>query len=634
MYADVILPLQIGPLTYKIDSPVNNEDIIGAIVLVPFRNKLRYGLVVSVSGDNQSGKETRELKSIGPIFCDKGFISFIHWVAEYYVSYPGIALKCCPFDEAVALIKRSGKPRIGPEVQHDPPPEHTNINGDEIDLEGISAQQFKEILARLSEDRYMTLLVQVYSEGLEASFVAYALRHLANQKRGIIILVPEIRYIKGLQQGLLPLFGHRLGVFHSQLNVAQRVKFIEDVLSGSIDVVIGTRSAIFTPLRSLSLIIVLSEHSRSYKAEELLKYNARDLAVMRGYRSNCPVLLTSISPSLESVFNGRNNKYIYYTIESHKRCRIRPVLHTFNAQLRSALSAEVLRVARGIIQKGGTFLFVSQREGYSILYCTDCGTVARCQDCGSSLLFFDDSKTLGCNHCGRGYRVELSCRNCKGFNLTPLGGGIERLKAEVERSLGLKTTVIDNPTDQSGSIWLSSVVKKGTVFRLQEGIFDGAAVVDFDYLLQKADFRATERVFQDIVKVSSLLKERGLLLIQTKDTRSNLIMAIKSYNFKAFYDHELALRSSAGYPPYRRLATFEVYTKGAFPEEMLNDLRDRGVEIIGPVEIWKTEKGDKRGQRYILKSLNKRDMDLFFREMETRLRAIKGTKILIDVDPM
>ena len=220
MYADVILPLQIGPLTYKIDSPVNNEDIIGAIVLVPFRNKLRYGLVVSVSGDNQSGKETRELKSIGPIFCDKGFISFIHWVAEYYVSYPGIALKCCPFDEAVALIKRSGKPRIGPEVQHDPPPEHTNINGDEIDLEGISAQQIKEILGRLSEDRYMTLLVQVYSEGLEASFVAYALRHLANQKRGIIILVPEIRYIKGLQQGLLPLFGHRLGVFHSQLNLS------------------------------------------------------------------------------------------------------------------------------------------------------------------------------------------------------------------------------------------------------------------------------------------------------------------------------------------------------------------------------------------------------------------------------
>jgi primosomal protein N' (replication factor Y) len=636
MYVDVILPFRLGPLTYKIDGPITG-DIVGCIVLVPFQKRLHYGLVVSATSECPDNTDIKDIHSIGPVFCDKGFISLIYWIAEYYVSYPGMALKCCPFDEAVTLIKRADKRLLKEEAQDVPILGCSDINESEpVDLKGLPPEQIREIVTKLSEDRYRALLVHCASSDSEATLVTYIAKHLAQHKRGIIILVPEIMHIKYLQHTLSPFLGPRLGVFHSQLRVPQRLKFIDHVLSGKIDVVIGTRSAILTPLRSLSLIIVLCEHSWSYKAEESLRYNARDIAVMRGYRGNCPVLLTSISPSLESVFNGRYKRYDYYSLQGNKRCRIRPVLHTFKAQLRSALSAEVLKEAREIMQRGGTFLFVSQKGGYSLLYCTDCGTVARCLGCGSSLLFFEDSKSLVCNHCGQSDSVKLSCGNCKGFNLTPLGGGLERVRAEVEQSLGYKTIIIDNPTGHSGSSWLSLVAKKGTVFRLQKGGFDGVAVVDFDYLLQRADFRATERVFQDIIKIASLLKEKGLLLIQTKDTRSNLIRSLKAYDFKAFYDHELAQRSAAGYPPFMRLARLELFTKGSLPEDTLKALTstDMAVEIMGPIGLRQTKKGYKMGYRYIIKSLNKRDLGLFLREMERRLRSIKGIKMSIDVDPL
>ncbi len=634
MYADVVFPVRLKPLTYKV--PDNLKDCKpGCIVKAPLQGKLNYGLVFSLRDDYIETKNIQHINEIACNFASKTLIEFLLWMSKYYLSSEGIALRSSFFKEAVELINK--KKVYLPTNLHNPRAsvDVALTSNNSFSNDPACGALISEIFRLVSEVSYKTILVQSEKGSIEQELLLEVIKRTGVYRRGIIVIAPEINEVKSLYKTLVSIFANRIGMFHSNMRASDRRNTLEGILRGDIDILVGTRSVLFAPLKGIALIVVISEHSDSYKAEEGLRYNARDASVMLGYMHNCPVVLSSISPSIESVYNGKIKKYNYYVLSNKSRCKIIPVLHNFKRQLKSALSKEVLSEAKRIIESGGFFLFLVPREGYSLLYCTDCGNVARCKNCGSSLIFSQESKILLCNHCNKKDCVPAACEYCNGFNISPIGGGIERIKGEME---SLFRTYNKTEVPDIGQSLESLIIKKGAepLKRLDVDI-DGAAIIDFDYLIHRFGFRAQERAFQDALKIASIVKPKGTCFIQTNNPSSILVKSLKSYDYNLFYEYELSLRRSAGYPPFKKLIAMDVYISGTFTDadtlKVIGDLAE-GIELLGPLELDINNKPYDRALRLIFRATNKGTMDGFVRDAQRRLQAIKGIKTTIEVDPL
>ncbi|MCC6347368.1 MAG: hypothetical protein IT388_09310, partial [Nitrospirales bacterium] len=318
MYADVVFPLKLPPLTYRVPAGMS-PDLKGRIVKAPLRGRTAYGLVVGMYGEEENTfrKELKELESVHRTFATEQAIQFLKWLSSYYITPLGLALKSSFFEEALAgrELRRKGRGKRDGGEGAAPPPESPVAPSPPYaetlrecafpDFEGATAV----VRTALEQGGYRSLLLPSPSVRFEHLFLLDILRRGGDALRGVLVLVPEIGRISFLESLLQPLVGERLCILHSKLSKGKRVENIDRILSSRADVVLGTRSAVLAPFGSLSLVMVMGEHSPSYKGEERLKYNARDVAVMRGYLGNSCVLLSSPCPSTESVYNARIGKY-------------------------------------------------------------------------------------------------------------------------------------------------------------------------------------------------------------------------------------------------------------------------------------------------------------------------------------
>lgn len=629
-YAQVVFPLSLKPLTYKIPSESVTTSLIGSIVKAPLMGRSRYGLVFGLQPDVPLDKNIKSIEEVSTGFVDQTFVDFLRWMAGYYLSSEGMALKASFFKEATLLLTRDKKK--GPKTLVEDKAFNTPIPSADVD----NQEAVKGLLSILSEQRYKTILIHPKRENTERAVVIELLRSYCKDSRGVIVLSPEIHDATAIYHSLRQLFNSRVGLLHSSLRPSEILYTLDGVLKGQIDIVVGSRSALFAPLVT-SLIVVTSEHSPSYKAEEGLRYNARDAAVRLGLMRNCPVVLTSISPSLESIYNVKINKYSPYELIDGQRCKVKIIHHTFRQQLKSALSAEVKVWAKNLLNSGGALLFVGQREGFSLLYCLDCATVVRCTECNNSLIYFEDTKKVSCPHCKLDFHVGSFCDYCKGFNLAPIGGGIERIKKELKEEFIKNQRILDD-TVNSHSQFGAFVVKRGKALKAVTHEVDAAVIVDFDLILRSYGFRANEVALQECMKIASKVKPSGWLLIQTSDPTSILARALKSYDFKSFYDYELRERQSAGYPPFRKITLIECLLKNeALQQEIDNSIAEvkaEGIKLLGPVQSNRQVKGYKKVISYIIKSQSKAGLDAFVRAVRDKLKDLKGLRADFEVDPL
>ena len=432
--------------------------------------------------------------------------------------------------------------------------------------------------------------------------------------RQALVLVPEI----GLTPQTLRRFRARLGVpvhaLHSGLADGERARTWTAMLRGEARVLVGTRSAIFTPLPEAGLIVVDEEHDASYKQQDGVRYHARDLALVRGKALGVPVLLGSATPSLESLQHAICGRYMHLQLRQRAGDAKAPSVRVLDIRKRpldGGLSKELLDAIAACVQRGEQALVFKNRRGYApALLCHDCGWSATCTRCdsasrGMAMTVHGRGRSLICHHCGARRAVPLACPECASLALRPQGAGTERIEETLAaRFPGVPLLRVDRGTTQHRDAIEQHLAELGD----RPGILVGTqmlakghdlpaltlvAVVGVDEGLHSADFRAPEKLAQLLIQVAGRAGRAarpGEVVLQTHHPDHPLLNTLLSGGYPAFAALELAQREAAGFPPYGFMALLraEAATEEAV-QMFLQEARGLlGSELLG-AELLRSE---------------------------------------------
>jgi primosomal protein N' (replication factor Y) (superfamily II helicase) len=593
----------------------------------------------------------KALLSVHEDFASEAHLKFLHWLSEYYLTPAGIALKSSFFDEAVAVpVKARTSSKKTAHLA-----DHRNVP--DLLAGQVSPELVAYAIRAIKEKKYSALLYHAPDLGSEYACLLEILRQIGPQVRGIIVLAPEMGFITRFAPFMREIFGERFCVLHSKLTKKEKSETIKKITSGKCDAILGTRSAILAPLPEESFIAVLEEQSASYKEEEGLRYNARDLAVMKAFIGKTCVWLSSVCPSIESIFNVKKGKYKLLNSIAHqtaiKRPRVKIAAFKTRKQSDLSLSSDAITEARSLLQKHARVLFLAGRKGYSLIRCEDCGHIESCAKCLVPMIFYKSTGMLKCHHCGHERKESETCCECGGFAQKNFTAGTERVREDVERLLKSPSLLLEKTRITAGlqsafaeknpslSDYVPFVIAtSGTKKRTGESERYAAAILlNTDLLLARPDFRAHERAFQELIEVSQLIKPEGSILIQTKSPGTKVLKCLKYYDFETFYEMELSQRRELSYPPYAHMVLFSILSKKkeAIPSvawQAMREIRDDVVTVLGPLDVPPPSKAYTHCLQIILKSADNKRLHTTAKYLLGKLEENKKFKLVVDVDPL
>jgi len=433
--------------------------------------------------------------------------------------------------------------------------------------------------------------------------------------RQALVLIPEINLGPQTLARFERRFNARIALLHSNVNDRERLDAWLAARDGEADIIIGTRSALFTPMKNPGLIIIDEEHDSSYKQQEGLRYHARDLAVVRARQENLPIVLGSATPSLESLHNAHSGRYALLKLTERAGGAKPPRFHRLDVRSRpldSGISGPLQQAMAQTLAAGQQVLVFLNRRGFApTLLCHDCGWLSQCPRCDARMTLHQRHNELRCHHCGHSERPPSNCPSCAHVDLRPVGAGTERAE---ER---LAVLFPDYPVLR---VDRDSTARKGAMDQLLGTINRGepcllvgtqmlakghhfprvtlVAILDADGGLFSADFRASERMAQLILQVAGRAgraEEPGQVIIQTHLADHPLLVQLTEQGYFAFAEQALSERRAAGLPPFSHLALLraEAHKPGqaeaflddacAEAEGLLGALQLGGVELLGPV---------------------------------------------------
>jgi primosomal protein N' (replication factor Y) len=662
----------------------------GTLVRVPLGKRLVAGLVWQQEAEAPPpGTEVREvaevLDALPPL--DDAWRDLLAFAAAYYQRSVGeLALSVLPpglrdLDGTMfgRRLKRLHK-RLGAEA--------AAVEADAEAQPTLSAEQ-AQVLAAIDASPAATHLVhgvtgsgktEVYLRAAEAALAA---------GRQVLVLVPEINLTPQLEARFARRFpAHRQVSLHSGLTPAQRLQHWLAAHLGEARLVLGTRMAVFASLPQLGLIVVDEEHDPSYKQQEGARYSARDLAVYRGRRLGCTVLLGSATPSLETWVNARgdgdapaaNARYRYHAMTDrigHGRLPSVRLLdlaqvtaqHGRQAMRDSVVAPPLMQAMRARLAAGEQSLVLLNRRGYApVLHCTSCGWKSDCTHCSAWRVFHKSDRTLRCHHCGFTEPVPRACPVCKDPDIQPLGRGTERVEEQLAAQLpGARVRRIDADTTRlkgaleqqladvhSGEVDVlvgTQIVAKGHDFRRVSLV----VAVHADAALFCSEFRAPERLFSLLMQAAgragrdAAFAERSEMWVQTWNPAHPLYTSLVAHDFDAFAKAQLAERRSAGLPPYAHLALVRAEARtqsaaqaflheAAAAAEALGAM-DRGVMVYPPVPASMQKVADVERAQMLIEAPQRRALQALLEDWQAPLKALAAgpQRVLrwaIDVDPL
>nr|WP_178132286.1 MULTISPECIES: primosomal protein N' [unclassified Pseudomonas] len=429
-----------------------------------------------------------------------------------------------------------------------------------------------------------------------------------------LVLIPEINLGPQTLSRFERRFNARIALLHSALTDRERLDAWLAARDGEADIVIGTRSALFTPLKNPGLIIIDEEHDASYKQQEGLRYHARDLALVRARLEKVPILLGSATPSLESLHNAASGRYGLLRLTQRAGGAQAPKFQRLDVKslpLDAGLSMPLQRAIGETLGAGQQVLVYLNRRGFApTLLCHDCGWISQCPRCDARMTLHQGSGELRCHHCDHRERPPRQCPKCGQLDLRPVGAGTERAEERL-RILFPDYPVLridrDSTSRKHAMRDLFATINKGEPCILvgTQMLAKGhhfprvtlVAILDADGGLFSADFRASERMAQQIVQVAGRAgraEEPGRVLIQTHLADHPLLVQLTEQGYFAFADQALAERRTAGLPPFCHLALLraeahkpgqaEGFLEEACAEaERLQAQLGSDVELLGPV---------------------------------------------------
>lgn len=490
-----------------------------------------------------------------------------------------------------------------------------SINDEELDANFELSEAQRGALKSINQQfvqKDVVLLHGVTSSGKTQIYIRLIEQMLATGRQ-ILYLLPEIALTTHIVERLRQHFGNHIGVYHSRFNDNERVEVWQKVLSGEYRIVLGARSSVFLPFEDLGLIIVDEEHESSYKQyDPAPRYNARDASIFLGALHSGKVLLGSATPSFESYYNAKTDKYglaelheRYGGVELPEIQVVSIVTETKQKTMRSHFtSVLMLDIEQALVKKEQVILFQNRRGYAPVVICKTCAYTPKCINCDVTLTYHKHSGKLHCHYCGYREDTPSICPACGSAHLEHKGFGTEKVEDELSLLLpGARISRMDLDTTRSKMAFqniLNDIEEKkidilvGTQMVAKGLDFPDITVIGIisaDSLLKYPDYRANERSFQLLAQVSGRAGRRGKqgkVVIQTYDPTHRVIGQVIRNDYTDLYNTEIVERKAFNYPPFSRIIQLDI--KHKVPEQLYlqaeylgNELRKHfGSHVLGP----------------------------------------------------
>ena len=405
-----------------------------------------------------------------------------------------------------------------------------------------------------------------------------AMAEILAHGKSVIVLVPEISLTPQTASRFVGRFGDRVALLHSRLSDGERYDQWHRIQKGEADIVIGPRSAIFAPVKELGMLIIDEEHSDSYKSDTAPRYHAREVAQKRSELANCPVLLGSATPSLESFHRAKNGSYRLLEMPERVLDRKMPDVHIVDMRAEfkkgnRTIFSEMLRssIEERLVRHEQIILFLNRRGHSTYVFCRTCGYVERCDNCSISLTYHRETKRLVCHHCGNNRPTHPACPDCGSEAIRFFGAGTEAVEQEVHKAFpkanakrfdadstsrkNAHQQILEAFEQQQIDILIGTqMVSKGLDFPNVTLV----GVIAADTALNLPDFRASEQTFSLLTQVagrSGRAELEGKVVIQTYMPEHYCILAAQKHDYLNFYTQEVEARGALRYPPFSHVAT-------------------------------------------------------------------------------
>ncbi|MCA0969254.1 primosomal protein N' [Halobacillus litoralis] len=554
------------------------------------------------------------------------------------------------------------------EVFRDPYQDREFVRTKPFELTEEQAEAIAPILTTIENREHDTFLLHGVTGSGKTEVYLQSIQQVIDRGEEAIMLVPEIALTPQMVDRFKGRFGSKVAVLHSALSAGEKYDEWRKIQRKEVQVVVGARSAIFAPFSKLGLIIIDEEHETSYKQEDRTRYHARDVAIERAKRHQCPVVLGSATPALETYARAAKGNYQLLTLTKRMNdanmpdvdiVDMRDELHEGNRSMFSRMLKEKIEDR---LAKGEQVVLFLNRRGYStFVMCRDCGHVAECPHCDIALTYHKRQNRLKCHYCSHEEPMPTECPECESKTIRFFGTGTQKVEEALEqlipeariirmdvdttRRKGAHERLLKKFGDKEADILLGTqMIAKGLDF----GNVTLVGVLAADSLLNLPDFRASEKTFQLLTQVSGRAgrhKKPGEVVVQTYTPDHYSVDLASTYDFDQFFQEEMRIRKAFNYPPYyfltlitvshpNQLKVQEVTTK--IVQFMRQKLSDQSI-VLGPTPSALTRINNRYRYQCMIKYKKEPEqrklVERILHYYEDEMKQDNGLQIIVDFQP-
>ena len=475
---------------------------------------------------------------------------------------------------------------------------------------------------------------------------------------GSIFLVPEISLTPQMVERFQSEFKNNIAILHSSLSDIERAKEWESIYTGEKKIVLGVRSAIFSPVKNLKYIILDEEHEATYKQDSSPRYNAKYVAIKRCLDEDAKLILGSATPSIESYYYAKTGIYELLSLEDRYGNAQMPDIQVVDMKQEDDLffSKALLEEIKNTLLKNEQVILLLNRKGYSTyIQCKDCGYVEECDNCSIKMSYYKSTNKYKCNYCGKQTYYTGKCTKCGSTNLIHSGKGIERIEEELKKYFDVPIIKVDSELsrnkDYFSRIYKDFSDKKYSILIGTQIIAKGlhfpnvtlVGVINSDIILNFPDFRSGEKTFQLLTQVSGRAgrgDKKGKVIIQTYEPENNVIKDSKEENYDLFYEKEINSRKVFSYPPFSKILNIGFSSEDEarlldISKKFYDEIKSQDIELYGPMPsmVYKVQK---RFRMNVFVKGSKKKIDKFKLFLKKKLNEFNDTKvrIVVDIDPI
>ena len=629
-------------------SSKNKELKVGQVVLVPFGKKMETGIIWNKNIEKPQHEIKEISKIIDYIILKNTTIEFIKWISNYTLAPLGLVLKLFLINSDIVefSLEKLSKDKL---------------NAFAITLNKEQENAKLEIIQSISKSNKPILLEGVTGSGKTEVYFEIIEKFL-KEKKQVLIMVPEISLTPQLETRFKKRFGIDVLLWHSKISKKNRQKIWHQCFNGDQAIVIGARSSLFLPFSNLGLIVVDEEHDSSYKQEDNIRYQARDLAIVRAKIESNFVLLASATPSLETINNVKINKYNHVFLSKQYSGTPLPEISLINLtkdklEKNKWISKSITEEISKCLDNNEQALIFLNRRGYSPLaLCNSCGFRYECEQCSSWMVMHQNKKIFLCHQCGTIKKINLNCPKCEEKDsIKFIGPGVERVAEELtlsfpEKNISImssdnvntpnkiKKFIDDINSKKIDIIVATQIMAKGYDFPNLSLV----GIVDADAGLFGGDPRAIEKTFNLLQQVGGRAgrgKKLGKVLLQTYFPDQQIIKSIQLREREKFLERALEERRNFNIPPFGFMTaiiisshTKSLASKSASQIVQLSKI-DENIKVLGPVEAPISLLRGQYRYRILIKGNNRKNLNKLTKIIVGKVKLPSSVKLIIDVDP-